>query len=207
MSIYFPRCKRKHSSRECPLDNILVCGFFIEDHVTEKCPSFPGLLAIYRSGDPGESYYAPRRPWQPRNQPTYLDLQSQVSPYYQQQQWKSSGWKKWSTQYQHPWIQGWRGGQNQGNPQAPPIPMYNHPYSQFSSNTLQPLLGFVPPPYLLSHNNNCSNFKMQAPQDQHYYRHSHYRIPMISPLNLLTMLRCRPSRHMVLLLFHYRKCN
>jgi hypothetical protein len=53
MSIYCPRCRRKHSSREFPLDNISVCGFCMEDHSTEKCPSFPGLLAIYRSGDPG----------------------------------------------------------------------------------------------------------------------------------------------------------
>jgi hypothetical protein len=46
MSIYFPRCRRKHSSREFPSDNILVCGFYTEDHVNEKCPSFPSLLAI-----------------------------------------------------------------------------------------------------------------------------------------------------------------
>jgi hypothetical protein len=86
MSIYFPRCRRKHFSRECQLDNISVCGFCTEDHSTEKYPSFPGLLAIYRSGDLGESSYAPRRPWHPRNQPTYPDPQSQVPPYYQQQQ-------------------------------------------------------------------------------------------------------------------------
>jgi len=60
MSIYCPRYMRKHSLRECPLDNISVCGFCTEDHVTEKCPSFPGLLAIYRSGEHGESSYAPR---------------------------------------------------------------------------------------------------------------------------------------------------
>jgi hypothetical protein len=128
MRIYFPICRRKHSSRECPLDNILVCGFYTEDHVTKKCPSFPSLSAIYRSGDPRESSYAPKRPWKPRNQPTYLDLQSQVPPYYQQQQRKSLGWKHWSTQYQHTWIQGWRGGHNQGNPQAPHIHMSNHHY-------------------------------------------------------------------------------
>jgi hypothetical protein len=61
--------------------------------------------------------------------------------------------------------------------------------------------------YLLSHNNNHYNFKMQAPQNRHYYRHSQCQIPIISPLNLLTMLRSRPSRHMLLLLFHYRKFN
>jgi hypothetical protein len=43
-------------------------------------------------------------------------------------------------------ILGWRGGHNQGNPQAPPIHMSNHPYPQFPPNTLQRLPGFVPPP-------------------------------------------------------------
>jgi hypothetical protein len=74
MIIYCPRCRRKHSSRECPLDNILVSGFYIEDHVIEKCPSLLGLLAIYRRGYPKDSSYAPRRRWHPRNQPTYPDL-------------------------------------------------------------------------------------------------------------------------------------
>jgi hypothetical protein len=74
ISIYCPRCRRKHSSRECPLDKILVCSFCTDDHGTVKCPSLPNLLSIYRSVDPGESSYAPKRPWQPRNQPTYLDL-------------------------------------------------------------------------------------------------------------------------------------
>jgi hypothetical protein len=62
MSIYCPRCRRNHSSRECPLDNISVCEFYTKDHSTDKCPSLLGLLAIYMSGDPGESSYAPRRP-------------------------------------------------------------------------------------------------------------------------------------------------
>jgi hypothetical protein len=69
MCIFCPRCERKNSSRECPLDNISVYGFCIEYHPTKKFPSFPSLLAIYKSGDPGESSYAPRRPWQPRIQP------------------------------------------------------------------------------------------------------------------------------------------
>jgi hypothetical protein len=40
MIIYCQRCKRRHSSREFPLDNISVCGFCMEGHSTEKCPSF-----------------------------------------------------------------------------------------------------------------------------------------------------------------------
>jgi hypothetical protein len=168
MSIFFPRCRRKHSSRECPLDNISFCGFCTKDHSTKKCPSLPGLLAIYKSGDPGESCYAPRRPWHPRSQPTYPDLQPHVPPYYQQpQQWKSLSWNNWSTQYHHPWLQGWRGGHNQGKPQAPHVPMPNHPYPQFPPNISQLLPGFVPYLYLLFHNNH-KNTRMEDPQDRQY---------------------------------------
>jgi hypothetical protein len=74
MCIFCPRCCRKHSSRECPSYNISVCGLCTKDHPTKKCPSLPSLLAIYRSGDPQESSYAPRRPWKPNIQPTYPDL-------------------------------------------------------------------------------------------------------------------------------------
>ena len=38
MCIFFPRCRRKHSSKECPLDNISVCGFCTKYHPTEKMP-------------------------------------------------------------------------------------------------------------------------------------------------------------------------
>jgi hypothetical protein len=63
MSILCPRYRRKHSSREYPLDNISVYGFCTEDHATKMFPSLIYLLSIYRSGDPGEFSYAPRRPW------------------------------------------------------------------------------------------------------------------------------------------------
>jgi hypothetical protein len=43
--------------------------------------------------------------------------------------------------------------------------------------------------YLLFHNNNHYNIKMQAPRDQHYYWNNQCRIPIIFPLNLFTMLR------------------
>jgi hypothetical protein len=46
--------------------------------------------------------------------------------------------------------------------------------------------------YLLFHNNH-KNTRMQAPQDRHYYRHNQFPITIIIPLNLFTMLRCKPS--------------
>jgi hypothetical protein len=65
MSIYFPRCRRKHSSWKCPLDDISICGFCTEDHSIDKFPSLPSFLAIYRSRDPREFSYAPRWPSHP----------------------------------------------------------------------------------------------------------------------------------------------
>jgi hypothetical protein len=109
----------------------------------------PSLLAIYKSGDPGESSYAPRRPWKPRSQPMYQDPPPQAPPYYQQpQQVELTKLEKWSPQYasHHPWLQGWRGGHTQGNTQIPPIPMPTHPYPQFPPNIQQIFPGFVPPP-------------------------------------------------------------
>jgi hypothetical protein len=61
--------------------------------------------------------------------------------------------------------------------------------------------------YLLFHNNNCKNIRMQAPRDQIFYRHNQCPIPIISSLNLFTMLRCKPSRCMLFLLFHCRRFN
>jgi hypothetical protein len=61
--------------------------------------------------------------------------------------------------------------------------------------------------YLLFHNKNRYNIRMQAPRYQHYYWHNQCPIPIIGPLNLFIMLICRPSRHMSLLMFHYRRFN
>jgi hypothetical protein len=138
-------------------------------------------------------------------QPTYQDLPPQVPPYYQQpQQWNSPNWKNWSPQYasHHPWLQGWRGGNTQGNTQAPPVPMPTHPYPQFPPNIQQFFQVLFPHLYLLFQN-NPNNTRIQAPQDQHYYQHNRCLTQITNQLNLFTMLSCKPSRHMLFLLFHF----
>ena len=55
MSIFSPRCRTKHLQRESPLNNISVCHICIEEHPIDNFPSFPGLQAIYKSGDIGET--------------------------------------------------------------------------------------------------------------------------------------------------------
>ena len=118
MSIFFPRCRTKHPQRECPLNNISVCHIYTEEHPTDNCPSFPGLQAIYKSGDVAETSRRP--PWQPRDQPKYPNFSPQTLPYYPPyqppQQWNNFSWQNWPSQYPPPqfpqqqyFSQGWRG--------------------------------------------------------------------------------------------------
>ena len=69
MSILCPRCRTKHPHWEFPLNNISVCHICTEQNPTDDFPSLPGLQAIYKSGDIGETSRRP--PWQPRDQPPY----------------------------------------------------------------------------------------------------------------------------------------
>ena len=69
MSIFCPRCRKKHPQRECPLNNIFVCHIYTEEHPIDNCPSFPRLKSIYKSGDVAKT--SRRNPWKPRDRPAY----------------------------------------------------------------------------------------------------------------------------------------
>lgn len=36
--ILCPRCKKKHSHKECPLDMVQICAIYMKNHATESCP-------------------------------------------------------------------------------------------------------------------------------------------------------------------------
>ena len=95
MSIFCPRCRTKHTQRKCPLNNISICHICTEEHLTDNCPSLPGLQAIYKSGDVGETSRRP--PWKSRYQPAYQIFPPQSPPYYspyqQPQQWNNPSWQ------------------------------------------------------------------------------------------------------------------
>ena len=59
MTILYPRCRTKHPQQEFLLNNIFACYICMEDHTTKHFPSFPGLQAIYKSGDVGETSRRP----------------------------------------------------------------------------------------------------------------------------------------------------
>ena len=52
LSIFCPKCRRKHLLREFPLDikETNKCAICTENHATEKFPSIPGLKAILEGG-------------------------------------------------------------------------------------------------------------------------------------------------------------
>ena len=104
MSILCPRCRTKHPQSECPLKNISICHICTEEHLTDNCPSFPGLQAIYKSGDVGETSRRP--PWKSRDQLAYHSFPPQSPPYYspyqQPQQWNNPSWQSWPPQYTPP---------------------------------------------------------------------------------------------------------
>jgi len=54
LAIFCPRCRKKHSHKEFPLDVVKVCAICTRDHPTEGCLSLPGLKAVYKEAE-GES--------------------------------------------------------------------------------------------------------------------------------------------------------
>jgi len=57
LAIFFPRCTRRHPRNECPLNSIEVCSVCEENHSTDKCPSLPGLKAVYQTEGVTEHLY------------------------------------------------------------------------------------------------------------------------------------------------------
>ena len=48
MAIFYPKCRKKHPKRECPLNSIEECTICELNHATSSCPSFPGLKVVFQ---------------------------------------------------------------------------------------------------------------------------------------------------------------
>eukprot|EP00253_Pinus_taeda_P015703 PITA_15703 len=82
-AIFYPRCRKKHNHKECPLDAVQVCAICMKDHSTESCPSLPRLKAVYKEAeeDPEPVYLLnQRRQWQPRQSALQQNPQSNLRP-------------------------------------------------------------------------------------------------------------------------------
>jgi len=83
LAIFCPRCRKKHSHKECPLDTVQTCAICTKDHLTESCPSLPGLKAVYKEAEeePESAYFInQRRQWQPRQSGMFSDPSSSFQP-------------------------------------------------------------------------------------------------------------------------------
>jgi len=89
LAIFYPRCRKKHSHKECPLDVVQVCTICTKDHSTESFLSLPRLKVVYKEAEEEpESVYLlnQRRQWQLRQSGMFSDLASSFQPpqYYAQ---------------------------------------------------------------------------------------------------------------------------
>jgi len=70
LSIFCPKCRKKHALRECPLDSkaIETCVICVDNHDTKECPSLLGLKAVFNDEgilEPVDSlYFIAKIPWQ-----------------------------------------------------------------------------------------------------------------------------------------------
>jgi len=54
LAIICPRCRRKHGSREFPLDVVRTCTICAKDHATEQCPSLLGMKYVFKEAEEGK---------------------------------------------------------------------------------------------------------------------------------------------------------
>jgi hypothetical protein len=55
LSIFCSKCRNKHPLRDYSLDNIQLCGFCLETHSIEHCPTLQGMKASQKGELEGES--------------------------------------------------------------------------------------------------------------------------------------------------------
>jgi len=79
MAVFCSKCRDKYAERECPLNTIEVCGICTLEHPTKKCPSLPGLQAIYKgSVETIDQSQATKRPtWRGQSQNVFPDTNPQ----------------------------------------------------------------------------------------------------------------------------------
>lgn len=83
MVIFCPRCKKKHSHKEFPLDTVQIYAICTKDHATESCPSLPGLKTVYKEvEEETELVYLINqcRQWQARPTGIPIDPSSSFQP-------------------------------------------------------------------------------------------------------------------------------
>jgi len=149
LAIFCPKCRNKHSQKECPLDAVQVCTICTKGHSTENCPSLPILKAVYKvAEEEPELVYLLNQchQWQLRQSGMFPDPASSFQPpqYHAQQyntMWQNQPpFQNW-TQQPFPSSSPWPNQTSQSNwpnfPYAPPYWKNNAYPTQWSPPTSQ----------------------------------------------------------------------
>lgn len=59
LSIFFPRCRKIHPLKECPLNNIEICAICVGEHSTKHSPSLPILKLYTKEGMRQQNNFVP----------------------------------------------------------------------------------------------------------------------------------------------------
>ena len=80
LGVFYPKCGKNHSLKECPLDKVEVCGLCELDHDTKYCPSLPKSKAVFQASTV-YTYHAffilQKKPWKPQ----ILGMNSDPTPF------------------------------------------------------------------------------------------------------------------------------
>ena len=103
MTVFCPKCRKKHALKECPLENIQVCAFCTENHDIFHCSKIKVLQNYNLEANAEmENLYlmGARRPWKMRPPGMFQNPNLQFPAHDQipiQNSWNvPMPWKNWS---------------------------------------------------------------------------------------------------------------
>ena len=120
LGVFFPKCRKKHPLKECPLDKVEVCQLCELNSDTKECPLLPQVKAVLQESTPDVEltyFISQKKPWKPWNQDMNPDsfpflnnmhhMNTQFPSPYSNHQWHPSqppmqNFNSWT-----PWIQPW----------------------------------------------------------------------------------------------------
>ena len=115
LGVFFPKCRKKHPRRECPLDKVEVCGLCGLEHEIKDSPSLTKAKEVFQSSNVDiekACLISQKKPWKPQIQGINLDptpfnswnnVNDKFPPQYSypNTQWHQTF--KPRVQYQNPW--------------------------------------------------------------------------------------------------------
>ena len=68
VGVFYPRCRKNHPLKECPLNKVEVCQLCELNHDTKECPSLPQVKVVLQESTPEVKptyFIAQKKPRQP----------------------------------------------------------------------------------------------------------------------------------------------